>query len=141
MEKHKLYEQDFYGWALEQADLLSMGNLENLDIINLIEELKDLGNSQASKLQSYLTNVFLHKLKIKYQPCRHSRSWDLSIKFSTNRVLRQLKKNPSLKSSLMEIFKEAYEDAIAYACKETGLEEETFPEECPWTQEEIIGTK
>lgn len=33
----QLYETDFYAWTLEQAKLLKQGQLNQLDILNLIE--------------------------------------------------------------------------------------------------------
>ena len=35
----KLYDVDFYAWTLEQSRLLQSGNLQGLDIENLVEEI------------------------------------------------------------------------------------------------------
>ncbi|MTJ11483.1 DUF29 domain-containing protein [Anabaena sp. UHCC 0187] len=40
-----LYEQDFYAWVEQTADLLKSRNWEILDLENLIEEVVDLGKS------------------------------------------------------------------------------------------------
>ena len=37
------YDQDFYGWTQEQAALLRTGQLNDLDIANLIEEVEAMG--------------------------------------------------------------------------------------------------
>lgn len=78
-------------------------------------------------------------LKAKYQPEKHTRSWDLSIKNSLREAKIVLKENPSLKHKLIEIFEQSYEGAIVGAALETGLDEKSFPTECPWTIEEILG--
>lgn len=133
-----LYEKDFHQWTTTQSVLLKKKDFSNLDILNLIEEIDDLGKSTHSKMRSHLTCLFCHLLKIKYQPDKHTRSWDISIKNSIMQAKRVLKKNPSLKHFLEDIFKEAYEDAIPWAEDETGLDEDVFPKECPWSIEEII---
>ena len=37
------YDQDFYAWTQEQAALLREGAVQELDVINLAEEVEDLG--------------------------------------------------------------------------------------------------
>jgi hypothetical protein len=37
------YEQDFYAWTVQQAELLRSGKLRDLDFENLIEEIESLG--------------------------------------------------------------------------------------------------
>lgn len=133
-----LYEQDFHDWALTQSLLLKKKDFSHLDIVNLIEEIEDLGKSTHSKMRSQLKVIFCHMLKIRYQPEKHTRSWDLSIRNGLNIYKRILRKNPSLKHYIDEISKEAYEDAIFWASDETEIDEKVFPKECPWTIEEIL---
>jgi hypothetical protein len=40
------YEEDFYGWAYDQASKLRMGQLTELDIDNIAEQLESLGRSK-----------------------------------------------------------------------------------------------
>ena len=132
------HESDFHQWSQTQAEVLRKKEFAKLDIENLIEELQDLGMSEESKLESHLNNLIMHMLKAKYQPNMHTRSWDLSIKESKQRAKRVLKKNPSLKCKLDEIIEEAYSTAEIRAARETGLDEEIFPEKCPWNLKEIF---
>lgn len=133
-----LYEKDFHAWSLEQANYLRLGNIARLDMDHLIEEIETLSNSDKKSMVSYLCNYFLHMLKVKYQPQKYTRSWDTSIKLSLIKAKRILKKYPSFKPLLKEFMQEAYEDSRYEASRETGLELEIFPEECPWTLEEIL---
>lgn len=132
------YEGDFYLWTISQASLLKKHEFKKLDIIHLIEEIESLGKSQRDKLESHLTILLMHLLKIKYQPTQHSRSWDLSVKNGRHHVKRTLEQNPSLKSKLPDIFANAYYSARLIAAQETGLDEKTFPESTPWTFEAIM---
>jgi hypothetical protein len=45
-----------------------------------------------------------------------------------------------LKPYFTEIFAECYQDARELAADETGLSLETFPEQCPFSTEEILNT-
>ena len=39
------YNNDFAGWAFQQAELMRAGKLDSLDIANLIEEMECMGRS------------------------------------------------------------------------------------------------
>jgi hypothetical protein len=133
-----IYHHDFYTWTHEQAALLKEGRLDELDIEHLIEELEDMGTSRERELENRLGILLAHLLKWQYQPERRSRSWEATIKEQRRRIERVLRKNPGLKSYLDEAFENAYGDARLIAVRETGLEENTFPEDCPWTLEQTL---
>lgn len=135
------YDSDFVGWTCQQANLVKNRNFEELDMTNLIEEIESMGRSQADKLESHLKILMLHLLKIKYQPDKHTRSWDLSIKSSSHSAKKTLKKNPSLKSKLDEIISDAYYDARLEAADQTGLDEKLFPVDCFFTIKELLEDK
>ena len=132
------YENDFFGWSLQQAKFVKNKEFEKLDLINLQEEIESMGNSEIRSLESHLHNTLMHMLKVKYQSERDGLSWQSSIKESKIRVIKILKKNPSLKYRLSEIFNDAYETARLEASRETGIEENIFPENCPWQLEEVL---
>jgi uncharacterized protein DUF29 len=127
-----IYHHDFYTWTHEQAALLKEGRLDELDIEHLIEELEDMGTSRERELENRLGILLAHLLKWQYQPERCSRGWEATIKEQRRRIERVLRKNPGLKSYLDETFENAYGDARLIAVRETGLEENTFPEDCPF---------
>ena len=132
------YEKDFYKWTKDQSLFLKKEEFTKLDIEHLIEEIESLGRSEKRTLKSHLEVLLMHMLKSKYQPKKHTKSWDLSIKNSRYKTESVLKDNPSLKPQLKEILKEAYFAARLDAALETGLEEKVFPEECPWKLEDIL---
>lgn len=138
-KKVHAYEEDFCAWSLEQAKHLKKKEFHMLDFEHLIEEIQTLGASEKRALKSYLAIVLIHMLKIKYQSKKHTRSWDFSIKNSRLEVKTILKENPSLKRHLNDYLINAYNVARVEAEKETGLDFDTFPEECPWTIKEVLG--
>ena len=133
------YEQDFYQWTQEQAELLKAGELSQLDVENLIEEIESMGKSQKRALISRMTVLLMHLLKWDYQSDRRSGSWKSTIITQRKEIKRLLKDNPGLKSIITEMLTETYLDAAEIASAETELPESTFPETCPYTIEHIMG--
>ncbi len=133
-----LYEKDFYAWAKEQAKLIKQKAFDKLDILNLFEEVEDMGNRHADELESRLEILLMHLLKWKYQPNFQSKSWQYTIKEQRKRLALRLKKMPSLKKKLPELFLEAYDLALDDAVQETGLDYSVFPKTCEWKLEQIL---
>jgi hypothetical protein len=131
-------EADLYSWALHQAELLRAGRVEEIDAAGIAEEIDDVGDEQYDKLESALRALMLHLLKWDHQPEKPSRSWTASVREHRRRVLRQLRKNPGLKSRLDEALTEAYEDARDEAYAETGLPLSVFPVKRPFEYAEIM---
>ncbi len=132
------YEQDYYLWLEQTAMQIDEARWDELDISNLVEEIKDMGKSERRSLESNLTVVLLHLLKYKYQPTHRSNSWLSSIIEHRIRLRKQLKESPSLKPYLEQVFDECYADALRFAIVETGLPLKTFPPASPFTHEEVI---
>lgn len=133
-----LYEQDYYLWLTQTARQLSDGKWSEVDISNLVEEIKDMGKSERRALVSNLTVVLLHLLKYNYQPTHRSNSWLASILEHRLRLKKQLRESPSLKVYLEEVFAECYGDAVLRATVETGLPANTFPTESPFSIEDSL---
>ena len=127
------YTEDFHAWALQNAQLLREGRLEDIDIDNIAEELEDMGGSKERELESRLGVLLAHLLKWVYQPERRGNSWQATIEEQRRRIERLLRKNPSLKSKLAECFCDAYGDARLIAVRETGFNKNSFPSDCPFT--------
>lgn len=133
-----LYERDLYAWSREQARLLKEGRLDEVDAENVAEEILDVGSTEYDKLESALRVVLLHILKWDYQADKRSRSWENTIAIQRHHALRQLRKNPSLKSRTQEAVTDAYDDSRRLASSETDLELDTFPEACPYDWDTIL---
>jgi hypothetical protein len=130
------YEQDFGLWAEQMADLLASGRFSELDIENLVEEVRDLSKRERDRLLSSLRLILHHLLKWDYQPQRRSRSWQVTIQRERNNITFYLKDSPSLKRYLSnEWLVELYDNAKLDAFKETGL---PFPSTCPYGIEDVL---
>jgi hypothetical protein len=131
------YDRDFYSWSIEQGRLVREGRWDAVDRENVAEEIESLGREQFNKLESALRALMLHILKWDHQPGRRSRSWSLSICRARLDVDDVLADNPGLESRIAEATARAYRKARLEAVKETGLDEETFPDTCPYSWDDI----
>ncbi|MCC7220414.1 MAG: DUF29 domain-containing protein [Candidatus Contendobacter sp.] len=133
------YETDFYQWTQQQAALLRQGHFSELYTVHLIDEIEDMGASNRRALGSYLELIMLHLLKWRYQPERRCNSWGESIGKGRNAVERLLEESPSLTPRLSTMVTAEYRRAKKEASLETRLSLATFPEQCPFTVEQITG--
>jgi Domain of unknown function DUF29 len=136
-----LYETDFYAWTQEQAQLLKLQKWSQLDLPNLIEEIESLGKRERAELRNRLSVLVGHLLKWHYQVSKRSRSWLNTIRIQRIDLLELLKENPSLKPYLEEALQITYTKGIALASGETNLPIKTFPQDCPYTLEEILSDR
>lgn len=132
-----MYNTDFHAWTFDQASKLRAG--EPVDAANIAEELETLGRSEEQQLMNRLAVLIQHLLKSEYQPERHTAIWDATLKEQRRRVRRLIKDNPSLKSKLSDCLSGAYPTAVTFASVETGILEEDFPSDCPYTIDFILG--
>lgn len=132
------YEQDYHAWTQQTAELLRQKHFAEIDIEHIAEELEDMGASKERELENRLGILLAHLLKWRYQPERRGASWQLTIKEQRQRILRVLRKNPSLKADLDETCCDAYSDARLIAARKTGLPEALFPQDNPFNWEETI---
>jgi Domain of unknown function DUF29 len=131
------YNRDFYSWLMEQAGHVRAGRWDALDRENLAEEIESLGREQFNKLESALRVLLLHILKWDHQPEHRSRSWRLSIRQQRIELDDILADNPGLKGRIAEAVGRAYRKARLEAAKETGLDEDRFPETCAYSWNDI----
>jgi hypothetical protein len=136
-----LYERDVYAWVQEQVRLLRAGRLSEIDAENIAEEILDVGRNEYDKLESALTVLLAHMLKWDFQPEKRTRSWENTIIEQRNRVERQLRDNPSLKSRRNEAVQDGYQSGRLRASAETDMDLREFPEACPYDWDAIMTRK
>ena len=132
------HDEDVYGWAIHTANLLRNKEMNDVDFENIIEEMEVLGRSEQHELTNRLSLVIMHLLKWQYQSEKRTRSWKLTLEEQRLQAAACLEVSPSLKSQLDEILGKAYKIGKIKALKETELDEKVFPQQCPYTFEEIM---
>ncbi|NBC48293.1 MAG: DUF29 family protein [Gammaproteobacteria bacterium] len=135
-----LYERDYYRWLSQNAAWLRQGRLSEIDAEHLAEELEDMGRSEARALASHFSVLMLHLLKWQYQPDQRSSSWRGSIFNARRAIAKLLRDSPSLRRRLADLILDEYPDARFNAANETGLDEQLFPEECPYALADLLDT-
>ena len=62
-----IYEEDYLAWTQQQIGLLQTGKLEELDLKNLVEELKVTRRSDHHELESRYTDRTFAKMGVASQ--------------------------------------------------------------------------
>jgi hypothetical protein len=140
MKLSRLYTADETAWLEQSANLLHEGRYDDLDYKHLEEFLWDMAKRDKREVRSRLTSLLLHLLKWDYQPRKRSRSWRLSI-ITQRHELEDALDSKTLKNHASEALPGAYVKAVERAAAETGLSSHTFPQECPYSLEEVLGSK
>lgn len=134
------YDQDFYAWLIQNAQLMRDGQLHQIDIEHIAEELEAMAKSEKRELLNRLSVLLMHLLKWRYQAPKRTRSWRNTIMTQRIDIAELLEDSPSLKSHLAEKLQGAYEKARIKAEDETGIDQQSFPEQCPFTLEQILSS-
>jgi hypothetical protein len=137
-----LYEEDFYAWTQQQAELLRrLPAISNaLDIEHIAEEIEDLGRSDLRAAQSLCEHIIEHFLKIEFsgldQPTDHWRDeiveWRLQLdKFLTRSILAKLDL-PARYRMALRLVRRLERDVPGFLSR--------LPAECPYALEQIISS-
>jgi hypothetical protein len=134
-------EEDFHGWLLDQAAALRARDYEALDWDHLAEELEIMAARERREMKDRLITLQEHLLKLKCEPTevhRHN-SWRNTIEETRERISDILEDSPGIfQGKREEMLVETYKRARKAAARSSGLPLSTFPEECPWTYDQIV---
>lgn len=136
-----LYNIDYNLWVLETIKKLENRDFNNLDLENLIEEVTDLSRRDQRKLESLLTRLFEHLLKLAYWESEteyNQNHWRGEITNFRKQIKRLLRDSPSLKPFLESIIDECYQDGKEIASQKMGIDINIFPEKSMANLEQIL---
>ena len=133
-----VYDQDEFGWLLEQAGLLREGRLDEIDRVSLAELLTEMARSKKREFRSMMIVLLHHLLKVVVQPDRMTRSWLLTINEQQDEARFLIEDEPGMRQHLPNLYAEAYPVARRRASIETGIGIDRFPADNPWTMEEAL---
>lgn len=138
MNNSSLYNKDFYAWTMHTAKLLRQGKLKEIDVAHIVEEIESMGGRERRELSNRLALLIAHLLKWQFQGTHRSNSGKYTIKEQRLQVSELLEESPSLQHELSHRLNQAYKKALIMAVLETGLLENIFPQECPYTLDQCL---
>src|SRR5947199_10324100 len=136
-----LYDEDFYAWTQEQAELLRRGGAgaNGLDVEVIAEEIEDLGKSELHACQSLCEHIIEHLLKLEYsgleQPADHWRDEIVEWRLQLEKVLTR---SIEAKLDLADRYRAALRLLRRLERDVPGLMSR-LPHSCPSTLEQIVG--
>jgi hypothetical protein len=124
-----LYETDYNQWVNKTVQQLRERKFDGVDWDNLIEEIEDMGKSQKRALESFLTRLVEHLLKLSYwesEKERNSNHWKSEIVNFRYQIHKRLKESPSLRPELESIYAEIFPVAIKSVSQLFPLEKDAY---------------
>jgi len=157
----ELYEKDFYLWLLENLRLLKNKNYDLVDWENLVEEIEDMGKSLFKSVRSHISTIMerLYKWEnFRYGP-EIGYDWIETITNARRELEYIFEDNPSLKvkardsetlhwawksavRALVDWFENPKNRALVLTYFKGKLPtEKDFPQECPYTFQQVMEYK
>ena len=140
-DNRPLYERDFHAWTEQQSACLEKRNPEELDWSHVAEEIRDMGISQRKALQSHLTVLMIHLLKLRYSKAGEPRrKWRHECDNARQEIADEMERSPSLKHYREEALAKAWRDGrrrTMFQMEEHG-EDPDLPIDCPFTLEQTM---
>lgn len=142
-----LYDADFFTWTERQADLLrreaELRSNARLDWLNLAEEIESLGKRDRRSLESRLTRLIEHLLKLEFAPVEEPRrQWERSVVNQRRDLHKLMRDSPSLRRVAGEAVAETFEDAaedVARSIPEAEMQRwPDLPTQCPYTLDQLL---
>jgi len=132
-----LYDQDFYAWTKEQARAVHNKSWNKVDEEHLGEEIESLVSEQEHAVESHLANLLVHLLKWRYQPEGGARAGSRASSCRGSALPGGSNATPACALDYPLLLIDAYIDARALTASQTELELNIFPDQCPWTMEQL----
>lgn len=139
-EIKQLYESDYLEWIYVTTGQLKQRQFDQLDYENLVEELEDLGKEQRNKVDSYLWQLLIHLLLYAYWESEKNycaKGWSAEID-NFRFELELLLKSKTLYNYFLTEIEFIYSKARKQVIKKTELPQDTFPQSCPFTIDQIL---
>lgn len=139
-EIKQLYESDYLEWISVTTGQLKQRQFDQLDYENLVEGLEDLGKEQRNKVDSYLWQLLIHLLLYAYWESEKNycaKGWSAEID-NFRFELELLLKSKTLYNYFLTEIEFIYSKARKQVIKKTELPQDTFPQGCPFTIDQIL---
>jgi hypothetical protein len=133
----QLYEADETAWLEAMAELVRQGRVAEIDYVHLGEYLSDMARRDRKEVESRLVVLLAHLLKWAHQTAKRTKSWRGTIVAQGQELEMDLGRGV-LWNHAEAVLEQCYTKAIKRAAAETDLPPETFPEQCPYSLEQLL---
>lgn len=133
-----LFLRDLSAWADDQARALREDRRGDVDHARLASEVGRLASRQRRELQARLGVILTGMLRWAREVDLRSHGWAVTLDHQRGAVARILAGNPSLRADLPLLIARAYPLAKRRAVLESPLFEDSFPESCPFAEDEVL---
>lgn len=141
-----LHRTDIYAWTRDQAEALRRLADErwngSLDLLNLTEEIEDVGNEILNGVLSQMTRVIKHLLKLEHAASPEPRrQWKLLINEARDQISRRLTSNIRRRvvDQLSDLYRRAARDArLELLDHEEREAAAMLPSGVPYTLDQIL---
>ncbi len=126
-----LYDSDLNLWLEDTIAQLKVGDLDNLDLKNLIEELEGLAGRDKRELKQRLTTLLEHLLKRCYINSEYDYAgWVRTINRTRLAIKDILEQSPSLKNYINspKLLQKAFDDALRLLRSDPDYKSIDFPD-------------
>jgi hypothetical protein len=136
-----LYDRDFQEWTRRNSELLRQGCFAEADIAHIAEEIEDMGKRDVRELESRITQILQHRLKIYYSlgQSENDAHWLREISDQQGEIEVLLDQSPSLEPRIESLVSRAYRRARKSFVEEYSGRMNQPPDVCPWQVKDIIG--
>jgi hypothetical protein len=136
------YDEDFYAWTQEQAELLRRGPAaaNRLDIELIAEEIEGLGRSELHACQSLCEQIIAHLLKLEFSELsERANHWRREVVEWRVQLERKLTRSIVAKLDVPERYRYALRLLRPFENDMPGLIAR-LAAECPYSLDQIIGS-
>ena len=137
----RLYDRDLALWSQEQARLLEQRRFAELDLQNLIDEVRAVGSSDKREIRDSLEVLVAHLLIWRFQPGRRTSSSERTIRERRRALSNIIEDSPSLQRYPADVLSRVYPAGHARAADESGIDFTLFPDVSPFTIEQVSGRR
>lgn len=139
--KSPMHEKDFLLWTEQQAAVLRAGNLAELDLEGILEEIEDMGNAEKHALRSLISNILSHLLKMEFSTAAEPMTgWREEISEFRAQAEARMEDTPSLTHYVESLFQKAWPQArkVAEQSFKNHGEKVVLPKDCPYSLDQVL---
>lgn len=140
LSTESLYDRDFVLWTEKTAEQLRRKAFADLDLENLIEEVESMGRSERQAVESLLTVLIEHLLKLTYWESERERNArHRLVEIANFRVqLERRMKTTTLENHARDSFQSVYSDARKSIILARIADKNSIPEEPFFSLEQVL---